>query len=607
MGIEERVRGILEGALAKLVGEGTLPPDALRVPISLEKPKRPELGDLATNAALALQKIAGKPPREIASLLADRLRASADLRDVEIAGAGFLNLRLALAPFHAILGEILAAGAGYGRAAAATGERILLEFVSANPTGPLLISHGRGAILGDALGSLLEAVGHRVTREYYVNDFGNQVRLFGESVRAMIDGRPVPEGGYAGDYVRELAAFLAEHAREAVGDPDPTALARAAVARMLDGVPGSSSLPGIRRTLSSIGVRHDVWFSEESLHRWGRVSAALSDLAGRGFLEEREGALFFKSEGEGDDKDRVVRKRDGVYTYFASDIAYHADKAARGYDRLIDVLGADHHGYQARVRGALAAFGYGGGEGRGHFDVLLYQLVNLLRDGKPYKMGKRLGNLITIEEVVDEIDEAARRKGAGADALRYFYLSRRSDTTIDLDIEVAKRDSLDNPVFYLQMGHARACSILARARGSFGIEVPRFSEALAARIDQPDELAILARLGRFPAVVAEAAELREPHRIVFYLQELSQEFQSWFTRRKDDPALPQARHTAEPGWEARWDWEKTRARLLWVEAIRVVYGAGLRLLGITAMERMERIGAESGFDDGGNEAEEVSA
>ncbi len=587
MGIEEHVRRLIEGALADLARDGALPSAALGATFSVDRPKRAELGDVATNAPLALQKLAQMPPRAVAELLAERLRGAEGVREVAVAGAGFLNVRVTPAVFHAVLGDVLAAGVAYGRAPAATGERILLEFVSANPTGPLLISHGRGAILGDAVGTLLEAVGHRVTREYYVNDFGNQVRLLGESVRAMLEGRPAPAGGYGADYVRELAAWLGANAKEAVADPDPMALARAAVTRMLDGVPGSTVLPGIKTTLASLGVRHDAWFSEESLHRWGRVSAALIELSQRGYLEEREGALFFKSESEGDDKDRVVRKSDGLYTYFASDIAYHADKIARGYDRLIDVLGADHHGYQARVRGALRALGSKDEK----LEVLLYQLVNLLRDGKPYKMGKRLGNLITIEEVVDEIDEAARRVGAGADALRYFYLSRRSDTTIDLDLEVAKKTSLDNPVFYLQYGYARACSMLARADEVFhvGTAALRLTPALAARLDQDDELAIVATLGRFPALLAEAAALREPHRIVFYAQELSQAFQSYFTRRKDDPVLPQEKHTREPGWEARWDWDKTRARLLWIEAIRSAYGAALRLLGITALPRMVRL------------------
>jgi arginyl-tRNA synthetase len=598
MGIEEHARRLIEGVLADLARDGALPPAVLGAAFVVDRPKRAEHGDVATNAPLALQKLAQRPPRAVAELLAEPLRRAEGVREVTIAGAGFLNLRLTPAAFHAVLSDVLAAGAGYGRAPSATGERILLEFVSANPTGPLLISHGRGAILGDAVGTLLEAVGHRVTREYYVNDFGNQVRLLGESVRAVLEGRPTPEGGYGADYVKELAAWLGENAGDAVADPDPQSLARAAVTRMLDGVPGSKVLPGIKRTLGGLGVRHDAWFSEESLHRWGRVSAALLELAQRGYLEEREGALFFKSESEGDDKDRVVRKSDGLYTYFASDIAYHADKMARGYDRLIDVLGADHHGYQARVRGAMKALDFPADR----LEVLLYQLVNLLRDGTPCKMGKRLGNLITIEEVVDEIDEAAQRVGAGADALRYFYLSRRSDTTIDLDLEVAKKTSLDNPVFYLQYGYARACSMLARAAAIFHVETARLraTPELLARLDQDDELGILATLGRFPGMLAEAAALREPHRILFYVQELSQAFQSYFTRRKDDPVLPQEKHTKKPGWEARWDWEKTRARLLWIEAIRTVYEASLRLLGISALPRMVRL------DDGAGDRSDTN-
>ena len=580
MGIEERVRELVQTALAGLVSDGALPPEVIGAAFAVDRPKRAEHGDLATNVALAIQKAAKKPPREIAALVSTRLQANADVRGVEIAGPGFLNLRLAPETFHAVLGEVLAGGAGYGRAPAASGERVLVEFVSANPTGPLLVSHARGAILGDAVSTLLEATGNRVVREYYINDFGNQVRLLGESVRALAEGRDVPEGGYGADYARELAAWVNANAKDALADPDPSVLSRLCVTRMLDGVPGSKVLPGIRRTLADLGVVFDVWTSEEGLHRWGKVSGALADLATKGALEERDGALFFKSESEGDDKDRVVRKRDGAHTYFASDIAYHADKLARGFDRLIDVWGADHHGYVARVRGALGALGLA----QDRFEVLLYQLVFLLRNGEPVKMGKRLGNIITIEEVVDEIDEAAGRKGAGADALRFFYLSRRADTTVEFDIEVAKKSSLDNPVFYLQYGYARVCSILRRAEETFHVAPGKSFAALT----HPDELAIAARLGRFPAVVREAAGLREPHRIVFYLQELSQDFQSWFTRLKDDPALPPKKAMAEAGWEARWDWDKTRARLGWAQAIKTVYATGLGLLGITALERMER-------------------
>ncbi len=598
MGIEERVRSLVERSLSDLVQRGVLPSEATRASFSIERPKRAEHGDLATNAALVLQKLAKRPPREIAGLLAERLKEDAHtIRDVEIAGPGFLNLRLTEAPYHAVLGEVLSAGAGYGRAPAATGERVLVEFVSANPTGPLLVSHARGAVLGDAVSSLLEAAGHRVVREYYVNDFGNQVRLLGESVRAALEGREGPEDGYKGAYVAEIAEHIRARSPNVVSDPDRYTLARVAVTLVLDGIAGSKTLPGIKRTLGGLGVLHDVWTSEEGIHRWGRVAVALDLLRQRGSLEERDGALFFKSEAEGDDKDRVIQKTDGIYTYFASDIAYHADKLARGFDRLIDVWGADHHGYVARVRGALSALGLPADR----FEVLLFQLVTILRDGKPVRMGKRLGNGITIEEVVEEIDEAAQRQGAGADAIRYFYLSRRSDTTVELDLEIAKKSSLDNPVFYLQYGYARACSILRRAGEVFDA---RPDPSLVGRLTHPDEIALLGQLGRFPATVAEAAALREPHRVIFFLQELSQGFQSYFTRLKDDPVLPQKKHTAEDGWKDRWDWDKTRARLAWVDAIRVVYGAALRLTGITALERMGKLEAAK---DISAETEEESA
>lgn len=591
MGIEEQVRRIVVGALTELVGSGALPPEVVQAQFVVERPKRPEHGDLATNAALVIQKLAKKPPREIASALAERLGQHPDIRSVEIAGPGFLNLRLVPTAFQRVLADVLESGPTYGRSPSGVGERVLVEFVSANPTGPLLVSHGRGAILGDAVATLLEASGCRVTREYYINDFGNQVRLLAESVRAMDAGTPVPEGGYAGDYVRELATWVRQNDPSALDEADTSRLSRVCIGRMLDGLPGSSTLPGIKKTLANLGIWFDVWFSEESLHRWGRVNAALVELKARGSLDERDGAVFFKSVEEGDDKDRVVRKSDGAFTYFASDIAYHADKIARGYDRLINVLGADHHGYTARVRGALAALGLP----KEKFEVLLYQLVNLLREGKPYKMGKRLGNLVTIEEIVEEIDEAAQRKGAGTDALRYFYLSHASGTTIDLDIDLAKKASMDNPVFYVQYGYARLCSIKARARDTFGLEVPRPSPQLLARIEHPDELAIAARLGRFPALVTEAAALREPHRILHFIRELSQDFQSYFTRRKQegDTILPLGVQMTQPGWQEKWDREKSAARLLWVEAIRTVYAAGLKLAGITALEHMHKLAGEA--------------
>jgi len=436
-----------------------------------------------------------------------------------------------------------------------------------------------------------------------VNDFGNQVRLVAASVRSASRRQPPPEGGYGGAYVTELADWMKAHAPELIDAPstDDDPLARMAVTRMLDGVPGSRELPGIKQTLRDLGVEFDAWFSEESLYRWGKVPAALDKLGREGWLEERDGALFFKSSELEDDKDRVVRKSDGRYTYFASDIAYQQDKIGRGFERLINVLGADHHGYVTRVRNAIFALGLP----KERFEVLLVQLVSLLRDGKPYKMGKRLGNLVTIEEVVEEIDLAAGRKGAGADALRYFYLVRRSESPIELDIELAKRTSLDNPVFYLQYGHARLVSILRRAKDVFGLDLPRYSSALASRLTHPDELAILGHLGRFPRVVREAAVERSPHRVLFFLQELAQAFQSYYTRLKNeqDAILPQAPGLTS-GWQERWDREKSEARLLWVESIRTVYAAGLALLGISAPARMVRPSETDARAQEGEEGEE---
>ncbi|HEY3594540.1 MAG TPA: arginine--tRNA ligase, partial [Polyangiaceae bacterium] len=414
-------------------------------------------------------------------------------------------------------------------------------------------------------------------------------------------GEPPPEGGYGGGYVHELGAFARANwpaliAEESSAEDDP--LARLVVTRMLDGVPGSRELGGIKRTLRELGIEFDAWFSEDSLHRWGRVESALGQLRDKGWLEERDGALFFKSSEVGDDKDRVVRRSDGRYTYFASDIAYQADKLSRGFDRLITVLGADHHGYVARVRNALEALGLP----RERFEVLLFQLVSLLRDGKPYKMGKRLGNLVTIDELVEEIDAAAGRKGAGADALRYYYLIRRSESPIEFDIEEAKKKSLDNPVFYLQYGHARLVSILRRAKDMFDLTPPHYTPALAARLTHPDELSILGHLGTFPRIVREAAAERAPHKLLFFLQELGQSFQSYYTRLKNerDAILPQASELTLGDWKERWDREKTEARLLWVEAIRTTYAAGLGLLGISAPERMERAEAS---DDASAEAD----
>ncbi|HEY2514827.1 MAG TPA: arginine--tRNA ligase [Polyangiaceae bacterium] len=591
MGLVDRVRTTLAQALDGLAGEGAFgAPAAARVELAaatgwtVERPKRAEHGDLATNVALVLTKRVGKPPRVIAELLVQALANDDVVVGAEIAGPGFVNLRLHPRVFHGELRAILAAGSGYGRVASATRERINLEFVSANPTGPLLVSHGRGAIFGDAVARLLEATGNRVTREYYVNDFGNQVRLFAASVKALAEGNAVPEEGYKGAYVATLATHL-KTVDPAALQADEGTLARTCVTWMLRGIPGSHDLPGIKTTLRRLGVEFDVWFSEESLHRWGNVAVALRQLDAGGHLVRKDGALFFQAKDAGtDDKDRVVQKSDGAYTYFASDIAYFADKIARGYDRLMITLGADHHGYVARVRNSLAALGLAADR----FDALLYQLVFLYRGGELVKMGKRAGNIITIEEVAEEIDEAAGFEGAGRDALRYFFLSRSANSNVEFDIDLAKKKSDDNPVFYVQYGYARLSSILKKA-GELGLHVPTsLTDAQWAPLALPDELALAHRVSDFEGVLAEAAAAREPHKIVFYVNELANSFQSYFTRRKTDPILPQDAVRAVPGWEAKWDFEKTAARLAWVAAIRTVYAAALGLLGVSAPERMDR-------------------
>jgi arginyl-tRNA synthetase len=599
--LADRVRDVVSSALESLARAGELGEAGERalegVSWVVERPKRPEHGDLSTNAAMALAKRAGKSPRAIAQALVNTLAKSDIIASAEIAGPGFVNLRLRPRAFHAELADILRAGPAWGRAPAATGERVNVEFVSANPTGPVTVASGRNAILGDSVARLLEAAGHRVTREYYVNDRGNQVRAFAESVRAAAEGREPPEDGYKGAYVAELATWLAAIEAPLLSG-DIEALGRACVTWMLRGIPGSRTLPGIRPSLAALGVHFDVWFSEESLHRWGQVGAVMRQLEEGGHLVRKEGALFFKApEGALEDKDRVVQKSDGSWAYFSSDVAYFADKIARGYDRLINVLGADHHGYVARVRNALTALGLP----EQAFEALLYQLVFITKGEQVVKSSKRAGNVVTIDEIMDEIDDAAGRKGAGSDALRFFFLSRSAGSNVELDIELAKKKSLDNPVFYVQYGHARLCSILRKAR-SLGLEPSaHLSSDDWAKLEHADELAIAHKLGEFPDLLAEAARQREPHRMVFYVQDLARDFQSYFTRLKadNDPILPPANVRSESGWAAEWDFGKTRARLAWVEAIRAVYRGALALVGVSAPERMDRPAeaAEAGEGD----------
>jgi len=599
MSLSDRVRAAIADALERVANAGELgePADvrarlATSTGWTVERPKRAEHGDLATNAAMVLTKKLGKPPRVIAEALVMALGNGTVVRSAEIAGPGFVNLRVHPRTLHDELRDVLRAGSGYGRAQSATGERIDVEFVSANPTGPINVASGRNAIYGDTVARLLEATGNRVTREYYINDFGNQIRQFSESVRAVAEGRDVGENGYHGAYVEELARWL-EKTDPGALTGDPAQLSRTCTMWMLRGIPGSRVLPGIRRSLADLGVNMDVWFSEDSLHRWGAVPAALAQLEASGHLVAKDGAVFFVGKDATDDKDRVVKKSSGEYTYFASEIAYLADKVSRGYDRLITVLGADHHGYVPRVRNALEALGLGSDS----FEALLYQLVFIYKGGELLKSSKRAGNFVTCEEVAEEIDEAAGFKGAGRDALRFFFLSRSANSNVEFDIELAKKKSLDNPVFYVQYGHARLCSILRKAR-ELGIEpTEAIGDAAWAKLAHADELAIAHRVSELPDVIADAAKTREPHKIVFFVNDLANSFQSYFTRLKVDPILPQASVQAQEGWERHWDFEKTRARVAWIEAIRIAYAASLALLGVSAPVRMDRPDASEATAD----------
>jgi arginyl-tRNA synthetase len=484
---------------------------------TVERPRRDGFGDYSTNAAMLLAGALGAPPREIAERLGAEIqrRLGAGLSRYEIAGPGFLNLFLADAWHAQALAHVLDAGDAYGAGGAEHAERILVEFVSANPTGPLVAASGRHAAYGDALAAILGFHGHKVAREYYLNDAGAQVRKLGESVQARARGEDVPEGGYEGAYVTELAQEITD---SATADPDH--LAQEAVAKMLE---------RIQATLARFGVQHDRVFSELSLYE-GEPSAvrqALALLEESGHAYRSEGALWLRTTTFGDDKDRVLERANGEPTYFASDCAYLLDKQARGFARQVDVFGADHHGYVARLRGAFAALG---GD-PDTVEVLIMQFVHLINAGDRSAMSKRRGIFTTLDELVDDI---------GVDATRFFMLQRSHDTTVDLDLDLAREQSSENPVYYVQYAHARIHSVLAKAGDA------RVEEALAAAggapvaaLD-PAERALVKKLLAFPDEVAEAAERRAPHRIAAYALELAQDFTAFYRDCRVVGAEPEA-------------------------------------------------------------------
>jgi arginyl-tRNA synthetase len=559
--------------------------------IAITRPKRAEHGDFATNIALVLAQRAGRPSRVLAEDIVGHLvDPEGMIARVEVAGPGFLNFRIADTYWLRLLGEVLNAGDKFGRGVAASAGRINVEFVSANPTGPLHVGHGRGAAVGDALCRLLRFAGHQVGSEYYVNDAGNQVEMLARStwvryMELLVERDPsrgpapaMPENGYQGEYIRDIARQLLERDGERwAGAESPADLGPIKEFAIFVG------LEWIRATLQRFRVEFDHWFGEKTLHQSGALQKRVDALKASGLVKEEDGALWFRTTemDTADDKDRVLRKSDGEWTYLAADLAYHANKLERGFSHLIDIWGADHHGYVPRMKAAMKA----AGADPSQLEVLLVQFVSLLQGGEKVSMGKRSGKFETLDDVLDEV---------GVDAARFFFLTRRHDSHIDFDLELAKKQSLDNPVFYVQYGHARACAILRRAV-ELGIDEAPYSLELAERLKLAEEINVLRRLADFPTLVAEAAAAREPHRLVFFLTELAQEFQSYYTRLQKvhgDTVLPQRRNRTGD-WQATWDFDKTRARLLWVRAIRQVMKNALTLLGVEAPERMDRIPSEA--------------
>jgi arginyl-tRNA synthetase len=513
---------------------------------TFDRPPQPEHGDYSSNAAMLLAAPLGESPRDVAARLSleleRELEAKGWLDRVEVAGPGFLNFFLSDAWFHDAMAALDAGGERLGPAPTESPEQILVEFVSANPTGPLHVGGGRHAAYGDAVVRLLEAVGHRVEREYYVNDAGGQMQRFAASIVAAMTGGEPPEDGYRGRYVEALAKRLGE---EGVDPGEPEALGSRAVELVLEEVRGS---------LERFGVRFDTWFSERALYERGEVGKALSALEQRGHTYRSEGALWLRSTDFGDDKDRVLVRAEGEPTYLAADVAYHRDKLERGFDRLLDVLGADHHGYAPRLRAAVAALG----ADPDALEALIMRLVHIVDGGERAQMSKRSGDFISLDELIDDI---------GVDATRWFMLWRSHDTTVDLDLELARRESSDNPVYYVQYAHARIASILRKA-GEEGGATARLAPGAAL---EPAEHDLIKRLLEFPDEVREAAARRAPHRICTYSTAVAADFHAFY------------RDCQVVGAEGEGVEESRLA--LCLLAKRTIAGA-LGLLGISAPERM---------------------
>jgi arginyl-tRNA synthetase len=507
---------------------------------SFERPRQREHGDWATNVALILAKPVGRPPRQIAQAIAEHLDVPDLVAAVEVAGPGFLNFRLAHTALEAVVRAAVTQEIAWGRGAPGSGGRLQIEFVSANPTGPLHVGHGRWAAAGDAIANLLEASGWAVEREFYLNDAGNQIALFGQSVRAVAEGRPVPEHGYHGAYIADLARELAD-----AGELD----------RAEDGA-YRRMLARIERTLARIGVHFDVWFSERELHASGAVDETIARLRDAGHVEERDGALWLRTTDFGDDKDRVLVRADGRPTYLAADCAYMASKIARGFDRCIYLLGADHHGYVKRLKAIAAAEGVD----PARVEIIIGQLVSLYHAGEALRMSKRTGELVTFDELIDEV---------GADAARYTFLRTSLDVTQDFDIAEVVRQDRENPVYYVQYSHARIAGIM-RTATERGVVPGAVEDARLDLLTHDTEEELIRRIAAYPETVAFAAAERAPHRVARYAEDLAEAFHRFYTECQVVGS----------------DVDLTRARYWLCVAARQTLVNALGLLGVSAPDRM---------------------
>ncbi len=542
---------LLSGTAAAVLREHGLDPAALPATVTVERPRNPEHGDYATNVALQAAKKAGANPRELAGWLAAALAGTDGIASAEVAGPGFVNLRIETAAQGAIVADVLTAAGGYGRSGLLEGRKINLEFVSANPTGPIHIGGTRWAAVGDALGRLLASQGAQVVREYYFNDHGAQIDRFVNSLIAAAAGQPAPADGYAGDYIADIAEAVVAEAPGALNqsEADRRETFRSIGVELMFG--------HIKNSLHEFGTDFDVYTHEDSMHTSGRVDQAIARLRANGAIYEKDGATWLRTTEFGDDKDRVVIKSDGAPAYIAGDLAYYLDKRQRGFDLCIYMLGADHHGYIARLKAAAAALG----DDPDTVEVLIGQMVNLVRDGAPLRMSKRAGTVITLDDLVEAI---------GTDAARYALIRSSVDTPIDIDLALWSSATNENPVYYVQYAHARLCA-LARNATELGLAADTAHLELLAH---DREGALIRNLGEFPRVLAAAATLREPHRVARYLEDLAGDYHRFYDSCR---VLPQG--DEQPG-------DLHRARLALCEATRRVIANGLGILGVSAPERM---------------------